>query len=88
MYCETCKAIDGKELDHSLKNCPYYVEEQSDDGGEKEQPKVEEPPKLQGWQKKGSQKVKMGKGERDLRKRKGHGMMSKEQAGRYVPGYN
>ena len=31
--------------------------------------------------------VTAGKGERDLRKRKGHGMMTKEQAKRYVPKY-
>ena len=31
--------------------------------------------------------VRMGKGPRDLRKRKGHGMMTKKQAKRYVPGY-
>lgn len=30
---------------------------------------------------------KQGKGERDMRKREGHGMMTKEQARRYVPGY-
>lgn len=31
--------------------------------------------------------VKKGKGERDMRKRQGHGMMSKDQAKRYVKGY-
>lgn len=38
------------------------------------------------WSKKQSN-VKMGKSEREKRKRKGHGMMSKEQARRYVPNY-
>ena len=87
-YCATCKAIDNKELEHSVKNCPYYVEDTSDSEDEKkEEKKVEEPKKLQGWQKGGNQTVKMGKGERDKRKRKGHGMMSKEQARRYVSNY-
>jgi hypothetical protein len=43
-------------------------------------------PKKQGWQK-NAQGVKMGLGERDLRKRDDHGMMSKEQAKRYVKDY-
>jgi hypothetical protein len=42
--------------------------------------------KRQGWQKH-AQGVKMGLGERDLRKRDDHGMMTKEQAKRYAKGY-
>ncbi|MDD5035844.1 MAG: DUF4157 domain-containing protein [Methylococcaceae bacterium] len=87
LYCETCMAIDGVEREHSLKNCPHYAESDSDTDETYEEKELEEPKKKQGWQKSGNSKVKMGKGERDLRKRSGHGMMTKEQAKRYIPGY-
>jgi hypothetical protein len=80
-----CAAL-GEDSDHGPKTCPYQQE------SEEEEPAtevvIEKGDKVPGWKKRGTAKVNMGPGERDLRKRKGHGMMTKDQARRYVSGYN
>jgi hypothetical protein len=83
----TCP-IHGTDADydgHSDRKCPDMQEPEDDKKAEAAPVKEVEIPKKKGWQKQSG--VKAGKSERDKRKRKGHGMMTKNQARRYVPNY-
>lgn len=83
LFCGVCAAL-GEDSDHGKRTCPYRDESEEELVPEEV---IEGPEKVPGWKKKGKAKVKVGKGERELRKRKGHGMMTKDQARRYVPNY-
>jgi hypothetical protein len=81
--CPLCSQLPDYD-DHSDRNCPLMRDESSEVEEVAKEIKSE---KIPGWKKKGGKGVKMGKGERELRKRDGHGMMTKDQAKRYVPDY-
>lgn len=85
LVCRFCKDVPGFDAEHKTGEvdvCPFAEEAEPESGKEKKK-EVEAPKK---WSKVSSN-VKPGKGERDKRKRPGHGMMTKEQAERYVRDY-